>query len=100
MVYACPTWDYAVDTHLLKLQNQVLHTIGNFDRCTLVCNMHVAFRIPYVYDYITKLCRKKAEVIQNALNPNAHANGQGEAMHRKHKRLKLGSVQAYDCSSD
>jgi hypothetical protein len=26
--------------------------------------------------------------------------GQGEARHRKYKRLKLGGGQAYDCSSD
>jgi hypothetical protein len=27
--------------------------------------MHVAFTIPYVYDFITKLCRKQIEVMQN-----------------------------------
>jgi hypothetical protein len=46
----------------------------------------VAFKIPYVYDHITKSCRKQAEVIHNHLNPNMHATGQGEAMHRKYKR--------------
>jgi hypothetical protein len=30
----------------------------------------MTLKIPYVYDYITKLCRKQAEVIQNHLNPN------------------------------
>jgi hypothetical protein len=35
------------------------------------------------YDYITKLCRKQAEFIQNYLKPNLRAIGQGEAMHRK-----------------
>jgi hypothetical protein len=25
--------------------------------------MHVAFQIPYVYDYITKLCRRQAEIM-------------------------------------
>jgi hypothetical protein len=32
-----------------------------------------------VYDYITKLYRKLAEVIQNHLNPNVSGIGQGEA---------------------
>jgi hypothetical protein len=32
--------------------------------------MHVAFQIPYVYDYITKLCKKQAEIIQNYENEN------------------------------
>jgi hypothetical protein len=32
MTYACPAWEFAADTYLLKLQclqNRVLHTIGN-----------------------------------------------------------------------
>jgi hypothetical protein len=51
----------------------------------------VAFKIPYIYDYITKLCRTQAEVILNHLYQNVHGIGQGEARHRKYKRLKLGS---------
>jgi hypothetical protein len=31
----------------------------------------------YVYDYITKLCRQQAEVIQNHENGNVHNFGQG-----------------------
>jgi hypothetical protein len=60
----------------------------------------MAFKIPYVYDYITKLCRQQAEVIQNHDNKNIHNIGQGEARHRGYKRLGLGDSQAYDCSSD
>jgi hypothetical protein len=51
--------------------------------------MHKAFHIPYVYDYITKSCRQRAEVIQNHENENVRFNGQGEAQYRKYKRLKL-----------
>jgi hypothetical protein len=54
----------------------------------------VAFKIPYVYDYITKLCTKQAEIIQNNLNANEYATGQEEAKHRKYKRPKLGGDQA------
>jgi hypothetical protein len=63
--------------------------------------MHVAFQIPYVYDYITKLCRQQAEVIQNHENENENVRyiGQGEDPHRKYKRLKLGGGHVYDCSS-
>jgi hypothetical protein len=53
-----------------------------------------------ISDYITKLCRKEAEVILNHENPNVHAIGQGELRRRKYKRLKLGGGQAYDRSSD
>jgi hypothetical protein len=59
--------------------------------------MHVAFQIPYVYNYITKLCRKQAEVIQN--HENVRYIGQSEAQHRKYKKLKLGGGHLYEYSS-
>jgi hypothetical protein len=52
-----PPKGFAADTHLLKLQrlqNKVLRTIVNFPRRTLVRDLHVAFKIPYVYNFITK----------------------------------------------
>jgi hypothetical protein len=52
--------------------------------------MHVAFHVPYVYDYIAKLCRRQAEIIQNHENENVRDIGQSETPHRKYKRLKLG----------
>jgi hypothetical protein len=54
--------------------------------------MHKAFH--------TKSCRQQAEVIQNHENENVCYIGQGEARHRKYKRLKLGGGHVYDCSSD
>jgi hypothetical protein len=83
-----------------RLQNKVLRTIGNFPRRTPVRDLHVPFKIPYVYDFITKLCRQQAEVIQNHHIPNVRNIGQGEAQHRKYRRLTLGGGQAYDRSSD
>jgi hypothetical protein len=103
MTYACPTWEYAADAYLLKLrrlQDRVLCAIGNLDRLILVRKMHVAFRIPYVYDYITKLYRERAKIILNHENSNVRGIGQGEAMHKKYKRLKLGGGQAYDRLGD
>jgi hypothetical protein len=82
--YACPAWEFAADTYLLKLQrlqNRVLRTIGNFLRRTPVRELHVAFKIPYVYDFNTKVCRQQAEVIQNHVNANVRNIGQGEAQH-------------------
>jgi hypothetical protein len=102
MNYACAAWELAIDTYLLKLQrmqNKVLRTIGTFPRRTPVRDFHTAFNFPYVYDYITKLCRQRAEVIQNHGN-DVRSIGQGEARHRKYKRIKLGGGQAYDRSSD
>jgi hypothetical protein len=60
--------------------------------------MHVAFQIPYVYDYILKLCRKQAEVNQYHGNENVGHIGQGEEQYRKCKMLKLGGGHLYDCS--
>jgi hypothetical protein len=60
----------------------------------------MAFQLPYVYDYITKLRKQQAEVILNHENENVRNMGQGEARHRKCKGLKLGGGQAYDRSSD
>jgi hypothetical protein len=102
MTYACPAFEFAAESHLLKLQrlqNKVLRTIGSFPRHTSVRDMHVAFQIPYIYDYITKLCRQQAEIIQNNENENVRYIGQGEAPHRKYKRLKLGGGHVYGCSS-
>jgi hypothetical protein len=51
--YACPTWEFAAECHLLKfqiLQNKVLCTIGNFPRRTSARSMHKVLHIPYVYD--------------------------------------------------
>jgi hypothetical protein len=79
ITYVCPTWEFAADTHLMKLQrsqNRVLRAISNLDRGTPVLDLHLAFKIPYVYDYIIKLCRRQAEVILNHENPNVRAIGQ------------------------
>jgi hypothetical protein len=56
--------------------------------------------VSLVYDYITKLCRQQAEVIQNHKNEHVRSIGQGEAKHRKYKMLNLGGVKKYDRSSD
>jgi hypothetical protein len=98
MTYACPAWEFVADTHLIKFQR--LRTIGNFSRRTQVREMHMAFHLPYVYDCMAKLCRQQAEVILNHDNENVRYPGQGEARHRKYKRLKLGGGQAYNRSSE
>jgi hypothetical protein len=65
----------------------------------VVHDVHVALQILYVYDYITKLCRQQAEVIQKHENENVRDVGQGKTPHRKHKRLKLGGGHSYGLSS-
>jgi hypothetical protein len=99
MTYACPSWELAADIHLLKLQrlqNKGLRTIGNFPGCTPVRDLHTAFNRPYVYDYISKLCRQQTEVIQNHENEHVRGVGQGEAIRREYgiKTRNLGGGQA------
>jgi hypothetical protein len=51
MSYASPAWEFAADTHLIKLQplqNKVLCNIGNSSRTTLVRDLHMAFKFPYI----------------------------------------------------
>jgi hypothetical protein len=102
MIYACPAWELAADTYLVKLQrlqNKVLRTIWNFPRCRPFRDLHTAFNLSYVYDFITKLCRQQAVVVQNHENEHIRSIGQGEARYRKYRRLNLGNGQAYDRSS-
>jgi hypothetical protein len=68
MTYACPAWELAGNTYLLKLQrlqNKVLRIIGHFPRRIPVRDLHTAFNLPYIYDNKTKLCGQQAGVIQN-----------------------------------
>jgi hypothetical protein len=85
---------------LQRLQNKVLRATGNLPRRTPVRDLHIAFQISQVYDYITKLCRQQAEVIHNHDNEDVRNIGKGEARHRNYKGLKLGGGHAYDRSSD
>jgi hypothetical protein len=62
--------------------------------------LHTAFNLSLVYDYITKLCRQQAEIIQNHENEHVRSIGQGETRHRKYKKLNLGGGQTCDRSSD
>jgi hypothetical protein len=64
-----------------------------------MARVRVAFQNPYVYDYITKLCRKRAEMIQKHENENVPNIGQSEIPYRKYMRLKLGGGYLYDRSS-
>jgi hypothetical protein len=53
-----------------------------------------------MYNYITKLYRQQAQVIENHENAHVCNIGQGEARYRKYKRRKFGGGQAYDRLSD
>jgi hypothetical protein len=84
MTYAWPDWEFVTDTNHMKLQhlqNKFLRITGNFPRRTPTRDMHVALKIPYMYDFITQ----QAEVTQNHENANIRNIGQGEVMHRKAK---------------
>jgi hypothetical protein len=101
LTYACPAWEFAADSCLLKLQrmrNKVMHTIGNLPRRSQTRDLHFGLKIPYIYDFVTELCRQQVKVTLNHENVNICDIGQGEAQHRKYKRFKLGGGQTYDRS--
>jgi hypothetical protein len=94
MNYSRPQWEFAADSHLLKLQrlqSKVLRTIGDVPRRTPAPDLHVAFKIPYMYDFARKLCRQQTEVTRNHENVHVRNIGQSEAEHRKY-----GGSLAYD----
>jgi hypothetical protein len=62
-------------------------------------DVQTAFNLPYIYDYVTNLCRQQAKVIQNQDNEHVRSIGQGEIRRKKYKRLTLGGGEAYDRSS-
>jgi hypothetical protein len=93
MTYVCCAWGLVADTYTLKLQRlqyKVLRTIWKFPKWTSVRDLHTAFNFPY--DYVTNLCRRQAEVIQNHEKVHIRSIGQGEARHRQHKGLDLSAV--------
>jgi hypothetical protein len=51
---------------LQGLKNKGLLTIGDFSGCTRDCDLRTTpFNLPYVYDFMIKLCRQQAEIISN-----------------------------------
>jgi hypothetical protein len=77
-------------THLMKLQRLQ----NSSPRYWQPWQEHISLRFAlgvqnsvHVY-YITKLCRRQAEVILNHENPNVHGIGQGEPRHRKYESMR------------
>jgi hypothetical protein len=97
MTYACPAWELAADTHPLKLQrlqNKVHRITGNFPMCTPVRNVHTAFNLAHVYDLYNKIVHATSRSHTNHENERVRGIEQGEARHRKYKRLSAGGGQA------
>jgi hypothetical protein len=68
-----------------------------FSRIILVRDLNTAFNLP-MYTITYQIVQ--ATSIRNHENEHVRGIGQHEARHRKYKRLKLGSGQAYNHSSD
>jgi hypothetical protein len=56
MTYAFPAWEFAANTHLLKLQRLQKETVSLHNR------QLSGSRFVYVDDQITKSCKQRAEV--------------------------------------
>jgi hypothetical protein len=93
--YAC---ELAADTYLLKLQplkNKVFSAGGNLARCIPARDLHTAFKVAYIYNYITKLGRKQTEVVLNYENEPIYSIGQGEARHGIYKSWWWSSLRPF-----
>jgi hypothetical protein len=100
MTYVCPTSEFAAGIHLVKLQrlqNRVLRALSDPEGRTPVRDFRVAFKIPYVYEYITKLCRRQVKVIQDHQSPNVLATGQGNTKGLNLAAARPTTVQVSNC---
>jgi hypothetical protein len=87
MTCGSPVWEYAADIDITAHKNKVLRNNDNYSRCTPVRDLHMVFEVSYIYDYMTKLRRQQAEIIHNHGYENFRNIGQGEARHRKYKKV-------------
>jgi hypothetical protein len=97
MTYAFPAWEFSADAHLMKLQhlrNRVLRTNGRFRRRIPVRDLHTAFNLPYIYDYLTKLCRQQAEVTKSCkCKYSRHRNRWSPTDKIRRRGLNLAAVK-------
>jgi hypothetical protein len=104
MTYASTTWEQArtltSSNYRACRKEYPVPLERNLDRCTQVHELHVSFKILYVYNYMYKLCRTQTEVILNHANPNTRGTGQGEAGLWKYKMLNLGGCRAVKVLND
>jgi hypothetical protein len=82
---------------LQRLQNKVLRTIGNFPRHTPVQELHKAFNIPYIYDYIKNYIKQELYKIMKMRMSSLLGKAKPDTENLKSR--KLGGGQVYDCSS-
>jgi hypothetical protein len=89
MTYACPTWEYAADAHLLKFQRLQIRALSLQHILTGAnhsANCAWFSKFFTCYDCITKLCRTQGEVFLNHGNPSVRGTGQREARRRMNTR--------------
>lgn len=73
----------------LCLQNNVLRrTAGNLPRCTPTHDLHVAFKIPNLYYFITELRRQPAIVTHITRMRTVVNIGYGDVQHRQYSGLQ------------
>jgi hypothetical protein len=57
MNYVSTAWEFVADSHLLKfqrLQNNFLRSTGTLLKRVPTRDFHVAFKIPYIYNFVKK----------------------------------------------
>jgi hypothetical protein len=67
LTYVCPAWEFSVDTLSYEIAAFAKH--GSPYHCQLskgipTRELHVAFNIPHMYVFITRVCRQQADVYE------------------------------------
>jgi hypothetical protein len=88
LTYACPAWELAADTYLLKLQrlqNKVLRPIGNFPKVHTGPRFAHSFQRSVCISLHNKIVHATSRSHANHENEHVRGIGHGEARHRKYK---------------
>jgi hypothetical protein len=75
-----------VDVYRIRIQTAI--KLFRLSRRTSTRDLHVAFKIPYIYGFVTKLCRQQTEIIPNHENVNVRNTGQAELNTEKNKKAQ------------
>lgn len=94
MTYAFPNWEFAANTHLLKVQRLQKQVCPHSRQHSGYGFVYVAFKIPYVDGWITKSCRWRVEL--HKITKTCSQCYRRRSRHKRYKSPKHAGGQACD----
>jgi hypothetical protein len=86
-------YSYIRHIYLLTAFGCLICTFGKFPSCTLVREFRMNFQVPYIYDYVKKLFRQGAVVIQYYENANVRNIGKVKSDKENIRSFCLAAVK-------